>query len=143
MSRYIATKVKKLVAERANHCCEYCLAFENLSFIKFQFDHIISLKHGGITDKENLALSCFPCNNAKGTDVGTILSKDEFIRLFNPRKDKWKEHFEIVNFHISPISKIGEATVKVLNLNSIERIEERKSLKELDLFPHPNAMKML
>lgn len=59
MSSYIPAKLRRQVAERAHFCCEYCLSFEGLSYIKFQIEHIISLKHGGLTVLSNLAYSCF------------------------------------------------------------------------------------
>lgn len=59
MGKYVPLKLKRLVRKRAHQICEYCLSFEGHSFIKFQMEHIISLKHGGLTSAENLALSCF------------------------------------------------------------------------------------
>lgn len=143
MSRYISTQLRNLVAKRANYICEYCLAYEGHAFIKFQIEHIISLKHHGLTVSENLAYSCFLCNNAKGSDVGTILNEDSFIRFFNPRKDFWIDHFEISGNIILPKSKIGEGTVKILDLNNQERLIERQTLLESDYFPHPNTYKVL
>jgi len=76
-----------------------------------------------------LAWSCYACNNAKGADVGTILLPGKaFTRLFNPREDVWAEHFEIASGLIYPKSLIGEATIKVLNLNEIDRVIERNIL---------------
>jgi HNH endonuclease len=126
MSRYIAENLRQLVALRANFCCEYCQISEEASFFSFQIDHIISLKHGGKTTSINLAYSCFPCNNAKGSDVGTVLlASRDFIRLFNPRIDIWQEHFLKENSVFYAKSQIGEATIKVLKLNDIDRIVER------------------
>ncbi|WP_229599773.1 HNH endonuclease [Runella slithyformis] len=112
--------------QKANGCCEYCLQSNEFSFIPHQIDHIISIKHGGQTTPDNLAYACFSCNNAKGSDIGTILLPDKtFIRLFNPREDVWQDHFEMENGVIYAKSDIGKATVKVLNLNDINRIIER------------------
>lgn len=68
MSRYIPVELRRIVVERANHLCEYCLAFEGFSAVKFQIEHIVSLKHGGQTIAENLAIACIYCNLNKGTD---------------------------------------------------------------------------
>ena len=95
MSRYIPDHFRQAVAERAGYRCEYCRRLEADSFIKYQIDHIISLKHGGSSELENLAFSCPICNSNKGTDLGTILEDEEvFVRLFHPRKHNWFDHFE-------------------------------------------------
>ena len=61
-----------------------------------EVDHVISRKHGGITDLFNLAFSCARCNRAKGTDVGSISrSTGAFVRFFNPRIEPWQEHFTL------------------------------------------------
>ena len=127
MSRYISDKLRKMVICQANSCCEYCLQSNDFSFHPHQIDHIISLKHEGETEFDNLAYACFPCNNAKGSDIGTIiLPNKNFVRLFNPRTDNWYEHFEMENGVIYDKTDIGKATIKVLNLNEIERIIERQ-----------------
>jgi hypothetical protein len=73
MSQYIPESLRHQIAKRAGHRCEYCLIREEDSFLGFQVDHIISLKHEGQTEPENLAWSCFACNNNKGSDIGTVL----------------------------------------------------------------------
>lgn len=127
MSRYISPKLRELVTKRAKFCCEYCLLPLHDGFYPYHIDHIISLKHGGKTILSNLALSCLLCNIHKGSNIGTMLLPDRFfIRLFNPRTDIWKEHFEFIDGAIFAKTTIGEATIKVLNLNEVERIIERQ-----------------
>ncbi len=129
MSTYIPDRLRLLVAQRAAHQCEYCKIKEDDSFLTFQVDHIISIKHGGDTIESNLAWSCFAYNNNKGSDIGTVLLPSvEFIRLFNPRSDSWDVHFEAVDCVLYAKSKVGEATIKVLKLNEVERIMERQAL---------------
>lgn len=72
MSSYVSVELRKQVYERANGCCEYCLMPEQLSLISFAIDHIIAEKHDGQTLTENLALSCPPCNQHKGSDIASI-----------------------------------------------------------------------
>lgn len=129
MSRYIPDKLRIKVIEGANNCCEYCLQSNVVSFYPHQIDHIISLKHGGETEPDNLAYACFACNNSKGSDIGTVLLPNKvFIRLYNPRIDNWHDHFEMEHGFIYNKSDIGRATVKVLNFNEIDRIIERLDL---------------
>ena len=133
MSKNIRESLRRKVALSR---CEYCRRPEMDSFIRYQSDHIIGRKHGGKTILENLAHSCSICNNAKGSDLSTILHDEgSLIRLFNPRKDDWFEHFEVENGQILPKSEIGAATIKLLKFNDINRILERLDLIEAELFP--------
>jgi hypothetical protein len=143
MSRHIPASLRDLVTKRAKRICEYCLAFEGHSYVKFQMEHIISLKHGGKTEADNLALSCFYCNNAKGTDLGIILGDGTFTRFYHPRNDNWRDHFELENHLFVPKTKIGEGTIKILTLNHEERLVERLAFLEIGQFPHPNALSII
>jgi 5-methylcytosine-specific restriction endonuclease McrA len=64
-----------------NLLCEYCLIAEADTFYGCQVDHIISLKHGGSSEVDNLAYACGPRNRAKGSDVGSISTTGEFTRF--------------------------------------------------------------
>ena len=130
MSRYVSDAFRLFTASRAGHRCEYCRLAEAVAFLRFQIDHIISVKHDGTSELDNLAWSCFLCNLYKGSDIGTILlPSKQFVRLFNPREDIWDEHFELDDGVIYPKTAIGEATIKVLRLNDVERIMERREME--------------
>jgi HNH endonuclease len=136
MSKNIPDAIRREVANRAHYKCEYCRRPEIDAFIRYQSDHIISRKHGGKTILENLAHTCLICNNAKGSDLSTILNNEEkLIRLFHPRKDNWFDHFDVEDGAIIPKTEIGEATIKLLKLNDVNRILERLDLIEAGLFP--------
>ena len=136
MSRYISDTIRQKVKERANLCCEYCLIHQEDFFFPFEIDHIISLRHEDKTVLNNLALSCGTCNRMKAADIGTYLSENlEFIRLFNPRIDIWSQHFEINLGEIFPITPIGQATVKLLDLNNPDRIILRQLLITAKRYP--------
>jgi 5-methylcytosine-specific restriction endonuclease McrA len=66
MADDISQSLRRVVAERAGFRCEYCLMPEVELFAGCEVDHIISRKHGGLTDSANPALSCERCNRAKG-----------------------------------------------------------------------------
>src|ERR1051325_4967074 len=82
MTRWISNELRQTIADRAKQFCEYCLIAEADTFYGCEVDHIISLKHGGSTEPENLAYACALCNRAKGTDVGSIASSGVFTRFF-------------------------------------------------------------
>jgi HNH endonuclease len=130
MSKYIPENLRIQVAILAYFRCEYCHRHEGDSFIKFQIDHIISRKHGGLTILANLAYCCPICNNNKGSDIATILQDDtHLIRLFHPRKDTWSHHFEVLEEGVfMGKTDIGNATIKILDLNNVNRILERIDL---------------
>jgi len=136
MSRYLPDKLRRAVAELAGFRCEYCRRLESDSFIKYHVDHIVSIKHGGKTVLQNLAYSCSLCNGYKGSDLGTLLKGGgTIVPLFNPRKQDWFDHFSVSEGLLIPKSDTGNATIKLLRLNEINRILERMDLIKAGLFP--------
>ena len=84
MSSYISAALRRLVAGRADYLCEYCLIHEEDAFFGCEVDHIISEKHGGPTEAENLAYACAFCNRAKGSGIGSIVRPPgSFSRFFS------------------------------------------------------------
>lgn len=135
MRRRISDEVRRLVAQRALFQCEYCRLPEQHSFLPFEIDHIVSLKHGGGNELENLAYACPHCNQCKGSDLTTFLDVyHDIVLLFNPRIHIWTEHFALERGEILPQSKIGMATVKLLKFNEPERLIHRQILWEDGLY---------
>ena len=52
---YITAELRRLVVARSEGICEYCLIAEDDTFYGCEADHIISEKHGGSTNPDNLA----------------------------------------------------------------------------------------
>lgn len=126
---YIPVALRRQVYERAKGCCEYCLIPELVTFAAHEIDHIIAEKHGGKTEAENLALSCTLCNKYKGSDLASIDPEtEEIVPLYHPRKNRWNQHFRIVEAEFIPITAIGRVTIRLLQLNRSDRIEERQIL---------------
>ena len=125
---YISAKLRKEVINRANGRCEYCHTPKQLSSTKFHIDHIISEKHNGPTESENLAWACAICNLNKGPNVSARFYEENIlVPLFNPRFDTWTDHFDLdAECRFVALTQIGRGTIKVLKLNLAERIEERK-----------------
>jgi hypothetical protein len=144
MTSYISADLRRLVEARANNICEYCLIHEDDTFLGCQVDHIISEKHGGPTDADNLSLACTFCNRAKGTDIGSIAeSTGQFSRFFNPRIDRWIDHFELSGSFVDPLTPIGEVTARILGFNDPDRIAEREVLQENGRYPSEEAKRQL
>lgn len=126
---YIPNLLRRLVEERANEKCEYCLLPAAVTFFPHEVDHIIATKHGGATNADNLALACWRCNRHKGTDLGSFdPDTGAFSILFNPRTQSWESHFRLEKFRIVGLTPEGRTTVSLLQLNSNERLAERKRL---------------
>ncbi len=136
MRTTIPSSVRKFVIERAGHCCEYCRLHEDDSFLPFEVDRIVSLKHGGGNEPGNLAYTCPHCTQHKGTDLVTFLSNyQDIVPLFNPRTEVWRTCFWVENGVIYPQTRSAEATIKLLKLNEPERIIQRQILMEIGAYP--------
>ena len=136
MAERVSPAVRQKVRGRAGARCGYCLMPESELFAGCEVDHVISRKHGGVTDLANLALCCERCNRAKGTDVGSVIDPgNRFVRLFNPRIDDWHVHFRLDGASIQPLTQIGEATVRVLHLNAPDRLLQREALQQVGAYP--------
>jgi HNH endonuclease len=128
---YIPATLRREVIDRAGNSCEYCLLPSSLAFFPHEVDHVIAEKHGGNTETDNLAFACWRCNRHKGSDLGSFDPEtEEFSLLFNPRTQSWAEHFTIQGEQIIGLTAEGRTTIKLLQLNSEERIMERRSLRK-------------
>jgi len=136
----IAASLRRLVEERAHGCCEYCWTPAQVSLTPHEVDHIVAQKHGGLTQADNLALSCSLCNKHKGTDLTTLEpGTGEIVALYHPRRDHWADHFRLNGAEIEPLTPIGRATVRLLQLNRPERITERDILISAGLLRIPTG----
>ncbi len=126
--------LRQWVRDRANNQCEYCgLQQRQAPFALFHVDHIVARQHGGTDAPENLALACHRCNRHKGPNLTSIdPDSNQIIRLFNPRRDVWHEHFALQGPLIIGLTAVGRATVHVLAMNAPDRIQLRIELLEND-----------
>lgn len=135
-TRRIPTAVRVKVAQRAKGCCEYCRVPDDVGFAPHEPDHVIAEQHGGQTTADNLALACWRCNRYKGTNLASIdpdTGHREF--LFDPRRDRWSEHFKVEEAKIIGITAVGRATATLLRFNSRDRLEVREALITEGRFP--------
>jgi hypothetical protein len=131
-----SAELRRQVVSRAANCCEYCLIPQELAGSRHQVDHVIAEKHQGETSLENLALSCTLCNRRKGSDIGSIDPlTGNLTALFNPRTQRWSEHFQLDGVSIIGLTAEGRTTVVFLQLNAIERLIERNAFIQAGLYP--------
>ena len=143
---YISAELRRLVFARADRLCEYCLIHEEDTFFGCEVDHILSEKHGGPTEEANLALACLFCNRNKGSDIASVVpDTDQLVRFFNPRADRWSEHFRLGldGISIVALTEIGEATVRIFGINAGERLLERDMLREIGRYPTAAAWRRI
>jgi hypothetical protein len=130
----VIADLRQIVRQRARACCEYCRFPEEHSHLPFHLEHVIARQHGGQTVVENLAWACPHCNAFKEPNLaGWNPENDEIVRLFNPRKDVWDEHFEWSGATVVARTDIGRITVHVLQFNDSLSIRAREELFELEI----------
>ncbi|WP_336389820.1 hypothetical protein [Scytonema hofmannii] len=54
--------------------------------------------------------------------------------LYHPRKDLWREHFEFKGAEIFPLTTKGRVTIRLLQLNRRDRVEERQFLLQSGMY---------
>lgn len=131
-------RLRGLVAERAGYRCEYCLAPERLSNSLFEVEHIVPRYLSGADDKTNLALACRACNGSKLTAIAATDPRTGIVvRLFNPRTDRWGDHFtvEADSGEITGRTDVGRATVARLRMNDTHQRRARRIWIYLFEFP--------
>ena len=127
--------IRQMVSERAGGRCEYCRIPQLATLHKHEPDHILPIQHGGNSQPDNLALACFRCNRYKGPNVGSYDDKPQkLVPFFNPRTQEWDDHFFFENFEIFPKTPEGFGTINIFRVNDGERVLERKSLMEANLW---------
>jgi hypothetical protein len=132
----VSPQLRGDVARRARHRCEYCLIREDDAAFPHQIDHVISRKHGGSSVADNLAYACVICNRFKGSDIASIdPTTGRTVRLFHPRHDIWTDHFRLDAASIESRTEIGAATIRIMQLNRVESVMERRLLQAMGTYP--------
>jgi len=82
-------------------------------------------------EEENLALACIHCNRFKGPNVaGFDQESGKVVRLFNPRRDRWAEHFEWDGPRLRAKTEVGLVTIEVLSINDPDVVSLRRALQD-------------
>jgi hypothetical protein len=124
-----ATRI--LVRTRARDSCEYCLLPQDGCSLTHHIEHIVPRQHGGSDDPGNLALAWHRCNLRKGPNLtGIDPVTGEIVPLFDPRRNRWSDHFRLLSPVIEGLSPMGRTTIKLLSMNDARRIERRELLAQ-------------
>ena len=116
----IPEQLKAQVRAQANNRCGYCLSAQQYVLGPLEIDHLVPKARGGTDAEENLWLACRMCNGFKGTQIHArdpVSSRR--VRLFNPRRQRWSNHFVWSQDGLRIIGRTacGRATVVALQLN--------------------------
>lgn len=134
----ISKEFDREIRRQANDRCGYCLNPQELMPFKLEIEHIYPQALGGESVEENLWLACRECNAHKAAKTKAIdRLTGKLVKLFNPRKQDWQEHFEFSQDFSEIIGKTvcGRATVECLQINNIYQTTARLAWTETSKFP--------
>ena len=127
-------RTRELVRRRSGERCEYYHFPERaIPYLVFHVDHIVAKQHVDVVsdNPDVLAWACSECNFHKGLNLVSI---DPLTRkqtdLFDPRRDRWDEHFEVDEGVIVGLTPKGRATARMLNVNAPCLVRLRRQLIE-------------
>lgn len=126
------------VARRAGNRCEYCHAPGKVYNFSLEVEHIDPSSRGGGNEPSNLALACPPCNRFKSdatTGLDDVTAAE--VPLFNPRTDRWDDHFmfEADTGNIRGLTPTGRVSVARLCMNDPLPLTARLLWVDLGIYP--------
>ncbi len=137
-SAYVPDELRRRVADQAGHRCGYCRSSERITGLSLDIEHLIPRALGGPTIEENLWLACSACNTFKGHRISARDPEaGRMVRLFNPRKQSWEDHFAWVDSgtRIRSRTAVGQVTVRALRLNRSLLVRARRIWVGVGLHP--------
>jgi len=138
MSLYIPIELRRRIMEVDRRCCAYCRSAEALIGVTFEIEHILPISVGGLTEFDNLCLSCPTCNRHKSNRLVAVDPKSGIeVPLYHPRQQRWTEHFGWNNDAMILIGKseIGRATIEAFYINRPAMVRLRRYWVILHLHP--------
>lgn len=126
----ISADLRASIRLQAGNRCGYCLTRQEYLPWVLEIEHIVPRSKGGDNTEENLWLACHACNLFKSDQTH---SHDPLtgrsVRLFNPRRQKWRRHFHWSEDGAFIIGRTacGRATVIALNLNNLIAVTVRRN----------------
>ena len=125
----LTDETRARVRAQAGDRCGYCHSPQRYVLGPLEIDHIIPQARGGTDDEENLWLACRMCNGYKGIQTqGYDPVTGRQVKLFNPRLQRWREHFvwSEDGTRIVGLTDCGRATVLALQLNNVIAVMVRR-----------------
>ena len=126
---HTSAEIRERIRTQAGNRCGYCLSPQHLVYASLEIEHNIPKAKGGVDDEGNLCLACRLCNSFKATQTTALdpLTGDR-VQIFNPRLQRWSEHFAWSNDGARIIGQtpIGRATVIALQLNNLIAVKVRR-----------------
>lgn len=116
----VGRRLRTQVLVDAGCRCGYCRSSEGITGTPLEIEHVLPKALGGLTRRANLWASCHQCNLFKSDRVEALdLVTGVRTPLFNPREQRWMEHFAWVEggAYITGQTPTGRATVAALELN--------------------------
>lgn len=111
-------RLRRLVLKRAAERCEYCGLSQAGQEATFHIDHVMPRSAGGGTTEDNLALACVSCSlrkESRRSAVDPLTGRR--VPLFNPRRQRWSDHFRWMGANVVPSTATGRATAAALQMN--------------------------
>ncbi|MEM7126372.1 MAG: HNH endonuclease signature motif containing protein [Chloroflexota bacterium] len=138
MSVYIPVSLRQRIRNRFGNCCAYCRTAESLTVAIFEFEHILPLSLGGLTEYANLCFSCPTCNRYKASRQYAIEPVSGYkFPLFHPQEQRWADHFawNEPSTKIIGLTSIGKTTLEALRMNRPQLIRVRRMWVTLEEHP--------
>ena len=125
----VSDELQARVRTQAGERCGYCQSAQRYVFARLEIDHIIPTARGGTDEEDNLWLACRMCNGYKGVrthDLDPLTGQD--VSLFNPRRQRWAEHFawDTDGLLVIGLTPCGRATVIALQMNNVIAVMVRR-----------------
>ncbi len=134
----ILAALRNVIYDRAGGQCEYCQTQSEVVNYNLEIDHIIPRSAGGTTTEHNLCLACRNCNGSKfQVQTGVEPETGHELSLFNPRTQKWDDHFMWSDDRtiLIGLTAIGRATISRLKINRSLSIKTRQRWVSAGLHP--------
>ncbi len=138
MREGISISLARRVRKQARFRCGYCLTSEILLGMPLEVEHLHPLALGEPTIEENLWLACRRCNAFKGARTKAHdPTTAESVAFFNPRTERWDEHFAWDEGGVKLLGKTptGRATVAALRINNSEIVVARRQWVAVGWWP--------
>ena len=136
----IAAALRDEVVLRASGRCEYCGLSQAGQEATFHIDHVVPRAASGLTEADNLALACVSCSLRKwARQAAPDPETDEEAPLYNPRAQRWADHFRWDGVVVVPLTPTGRATTATLAMNRPLIVAIRSEEAERGRHPPPSG----